>query len=511
MIADGEKYKEAAMMQSSVYVEMSEGRGNIYDRNMLCFTSGGKKKTAVVVKSKNAEADFEICKILSRENPYEIYTELHAKGIVYHDVDWGFNENLLDDYKNVYVFENIKRYKNDGAGSAVLGYISAGSGVSGIEYAADKYLKNGDSKRFPLLKDAGGNLLPGLSYRTETNPCGMILKTTLDKKYIEICQNALKEKSGAAVLLEIPSFDLVAMVSSPTFDQNNVGKYLDDGEKPLINRAVSEYDMGSIFKIVVTAAALENGSVNAYEKFYCNGLKTVNNVEFLCRNHKQLPYLTLSDAFLHSCNAVFIDIGEKTSYNNIIDMACSFGFGENLICPEDFPQNAGILPDKDNYYLADVANLSIGQGKLLGTAVHGAYISAIIANDGIKNKINVLDSLLDEKAVPRVSLKTFDEQKVVSKETAKLIKEMMIKTVSGGTGKSANSAYVFSAGKTGSAQTGMRINDEACVHAWFTGFFPADNPKYALCVFVENGKSGGDTAAPIFKEIAEKIAVEEGW
>ena len=88
---------------------------------------------------------------------------------------------------------------------------------------------------------------------------------------------------------------------------------------------------------------------------------------------------------------------------------------------------------------------------------------------------------------------------------------MMCDTVTSGTGALADSSFFSSAGKTGSAQTGMRENGEPQVHAWFTGFFPTDNPKYALCVFIENGKSGGSEAAPLFKEIAEKVAKAEGW
>ena len=214
---------------------------------------------------------------------------------------------------------------------------------------------------------------------------------------------------------------------------------------------------------------------------------------------------------MHSCNAVFIDIGQKTEYNNILDMAMSFGFGQNLIVPVDFPQNKGILPDENNYYLADLANLSIGQGKLLGTTVHGAVLSAVVANKGVRKSVNILDCLLNADCTLNKSLRENKSVKVISQETASVLKEMMIKTVRYGTGKSAKADGVSCGGKTGSAQTGMLLDGQDVVHGWFTGFFPVDEPKYALCVFVENGRSGAKSAAPIFSKIQEEIAKAEGW
>ena len=96
---------------------------------------------------------------------------------------------------------------------------------------------------------------------------------------------------------------------------------MQDDRKPLLNRAVARYDMGSVFKIVVLSAALESGSISLDDAFVCTGEKTVGNIHFLCRNHRNVEKLTVRDAFVYSCNSVFIDIGLKTGYNNIIAMA----------------------------------------------------------------------------------------------------------------------------------------------------------------------------------------------
>ena len=510
-VINNKTYLSLADKQTTVNVKLGGGRGNILDRNFLSFTNAGRKKTAVVVKSKNNTQNFEICAILDDENPYSLYNTLYKYGIAYKDVSWDYNENLVRDYNNVCFIEDIKRYEDKGADSAVIGYTMDGRGVSGIEYIADRYLRGKGEWFYPVSRDATGNFLPGISFEKEKNERGMMLKTTLDKKIIEICSEKLKDKKGAAVIIKIPEFYLTAMVSSPGFNRNKIENYLNDSDNPLINRATANYDLGSVFKIVVTAAALENNSVKKDEKFNCVGIKNVGDVKFLCENHPYTEFLTLNDAFKHSCNSVFIDIGAKTRYNNIIDMASAFGINQKLIYPFEFPQSDGILPDKENYYLADLANISIGQGKLMGTVVHAAYFSAIIASGGVKDNINVLDCLLDSDKNKKVSLKFNLKQRVISQETADYISEMMTEVVEGGTGTRAKSDIVSIAGKTGSAQTGIRKDGTPFVHAWFTGFFPAESPEYALCVFIEDGKSGGVVAAPVFKEIAEAIAELEGW
>ena len=510
MIQNGAVLKGMAENQQNYKIELNGGRGNIYDKNLLSFTAVGKKRVVVVVRSNNEVKDLELLQRISKEKAGNYFKQLKKDGIVYVDVHWDFNEHELAEHPNACVLEDAKRYADSGEGAVTLGYLQDGEGVCGIEFACNTYLNAGDGYTVNVCKDAFGKMLPGLSF-TKEKTSGKLLKTTLNKKYMRICQDALEDKVGAAVLLDVETFDVVAMVSSPTFNPNSVEEYLDEQNYPFLNRATAMYDMGSIFKIVVLAAALENKSVKKEDVFACNGGKMVGNVSFSCKNHPAFEKMTVEQAFLHSCNAVFIDIGQKTEYNSIIDMAMSFGLGENLIHPIDFPQNKGVLPDSDTYYQADLANLSIGQGKLLGTALHGAVFSAVIAGGGERKSVNIVDCLLNYDLSEYKSLRNTKSTKVLSPENAEIIKELMIKTVQCGTGQNALSDVVDCGGKTGSAQTGILMDGKECVHGWFTGFFPAEQPKYALCVFVENGRSGAQSAAPVFKNIQEKIAYAEGW
>ena len=125
---------------------------------------------AVVVKSDNPETDFEICTLLDKADSYRLYSELHSNEIVFYELPWDFNDNLLSEYENVYVYDDTQRYESSGLASAVIGYTSDGEGMSGIEFAANKYLKNGDSGVFYLTKDANGRLLSGLSFVTRWLP-----------------------------------------------------------------------------------------------------------------------------------------------------------------------------------------------------------------------------------------------------------------------------------------------------------------------------------------------------
>jgi len=333
------------------------------------------------------------------------------------------------------------------------------------------------------------------------------LKTTLDLEYSSICSEALNKANvkGGAVLLDVKTFDVLAMVSSPGFDQNNVGNYLSSSDGNLSNRCLMNYDLGSVFKIVVACAAFENNAVSENDIYFCNGLKNVSGQDIKCHNISGHGWVDINAAFMQSCNPAFIEIGKKVGYNNIISMAEKFGFGKKIMFPEEFTQSSGSLPDKKKYNAIDFANLSIGQGALNGNVLQGAVLSAVIANGGVKNNVNLVDSIVSEKGEVIEKIRVDYKERIISPETAKKVYNMMVKTNIKGTGTAGFINYYGSGGKTGSAQTGWFVDGELYQHGWYTGFFPIDNPQYALCVFVENGKSGSESACPIFKEIGERI------
>ena len=299
--------------------------------------------------------------------------------------------------------------------------------------------------------------------------------------------------------------DIVAMASKPDYDQNEVGDYLQSPMNELYNRAVASYNLGSIFKIIDVAAAFETEQT-VDEEFFCPGFIKIGNKEFKCSSYEKGGHggISLTRAFAESCNPYFISMGIKIGYKNIISMAKKFGIdsitGINKQGVYEFPGN---LPDINRYYSkGDIANISIGQGEVMATPLQIADMVATIANGGIKNRVNIVDSVVDGNGSKVRNVRINAGERVISKNSADSIKQLMEEVTSSGTGTRAGlSQYGGAAGKTGSAETGRK----GIVHAWFAGYFPQRTPKYSIAVFVENGQNGGKVAAPIFEEIAEEI------
>ena len=477
---------------------------------MMSFTGVNKSDYAVVFSTENAKEDFSLCEILekySSESKYNIYSRLWLYKKTFTKVKSDFKD-IAEEYPNFSVISVSNRYLNDSPCAALIGYLSDGEGASGLEKVYDKVLSNSKGYGVKASADALMRFLPGS--RKEVvgqNLKSDKLKTTLNLDYCRIAEKVLKDKGYRAgvVLLDINSFDLLAMASYPTFEPDNIGKYLTSADGNLTNRCLSDYDMGSVFKIVVASAAIEEGVTTPHELFECKGYYYVGDRKIDCHNIYGHKKLTFEEAFMHSCNPVFIEVGQRLGYEKIIEYAEKFGIGRRLLNPTSLYQAKGKIPDINNYYLADVANLSIGQGRLSGNALQVAVFSGIIANGGVANNVNCVDSIVDNVGQEKRNLRVSDSCRVISETTAEIIKDMMIKTNLYGTGTTGYVESFGSGGKTGSAQTGWIVDDERYQHGWYTGFFPAENPMFSMCVFVENGKSGSETAAPVFKEIAEEI------
>lgn len=513
-VINHDNLKAKADAQNSVTVDVSENRGNIYDRNMLSFTHIEPVSVCAIFSLNDAKKDMEICEIVSKhtnKTAEELFNKLNKEKVVSVELNFDYNRRITK-YHNVRVAEVSKRYLKDYPLSNVIGYVSNGVGVSGIEKLYDKYLTNTKTARYTAKIDAKNNLITDYKISAsdfENKSLGVV--TTLDLKLSRICKSVLeKEKiKGAVALIDVNNFDILALISCPDFDPSDVKSYLNSQDNNLFNRAVSCYDMGSIFKIIVACAALEKKAVKENDMYFCSGETYVSGKSFSCHKINGHGFVDISDAFSGSCNCAFIEIGHKVGYKNIIDMASCFGINKKIIYPTEFEQKKGTLPDEYNYYLADEANLSIGQGSLNGNVVHGAVISAVIANGGIIKNVNLINNISNEKGDNVENIRKDDEIRIISEKTAGTVYDMMLKTVKDGTGVDADIFKESCGGKTGTAQTGWFVDGENYQHAWFTGFFPADNPQYAMCVFVENGKSGSGVAAPLFGKIAKEIMKAE--
>lgn len=327
--------------------------------------------------------------------------------------------------------------------------------------------------------------------------------TTLDVDLQKAAYDALGENNGAVVAIEPDTGRILAMVSKPDYNPNTLNadwENLVSEENTtgqLLNRATQGlYPPGSTFKIVTALEYMkENPSSYKSYTFDCDGIYENGDYAIKCYHETAHGRQDLVQAFANSCNGAFASLGLLLDLNGLKNTAIQLLFNEDLALP--------IACGKSSYTMESGADTwqilqtSIGQGQTQITPIHNAMIAAAIANGGVLMKPYLMDHV--ENAGGDV-IKKFMPQAygslMTSKEAANLA-ELMKAVVTEGTGSALKTDAYQAAGKTGSAE--FDKNKET--HAWFVGYAPADDPKIAVSVIVEEGGSGGHTAAPIARAL----------
>ena len=501
-------------------VPVEVARGEIVDRNGALLTNTAQRFSIAVFPSQITNVDNTVHmlakltgqpennltdKVLHDERPFKLSTTI--------DVSTArkINDRKLPGV--VAVAEKV-RYGYSPLAAHVTGYINFADnrGVSGIEGIYDEVLRGNSPEYAAAIVDAGQRIIPGLGYKRlkidqGNGPSNVVL--TLDigiQKIVETVMDRHVNK-GAVIVMRPSTGEILAMASRPNFDANKIDEYLTQDSAPLLNRAVSAYQPGSVFKLVVAAAALENEIVHPNDTFFDHGYIDVNNLRFKGWDFDRggRGYITFTDAMAYSSNPVFIEVGLKLGAKKLIDYAYKLGFGQRSKLGLD-DEADGNIPSAEDIYPGELANLSIGQGSLEATPLQMASLVSIIVNDGIKVDPYIVSKITDANGVVINSYRSSRGTRVLSRHTASELKTMMTAVTSYGTGQSAYVEKYGSAGKTGSAETG-RTNaaGHGINHAWFAGYAPLDTPQYVVVVMVEEGMSGGDVAAPIFSEIVTAI------
>ena len=509
------------IQQRSIDTTLKIVRGGIYDKRMIPFTDTEDSYHVIIIpevlKDKIDTAQKlspitgysakDITDILNKNKPVVFVIKEKFKYYL---------NNNLSQQDGVSIINSTNRHGENSIARHVIGYINDSEqlGVFGIEKAFNNVLHMQKTQNIGVIGNALKQSIPGLGYRVSehTNDNnGLGVKLTLDFHIQRIVEKVMDNRvnKGAVIVTDVDSGDIVALSSRPNYSQNNIDRYLDNEGSELINRAFMSYDIGSIFKIIVAAAALEKEVINPYDKFNCRGYVDVEGKKFNCsvnngEGHGEIDFV---EAFAHSCNTFFIDTGLKVGYHSIIAMSKRFGIGAEILLFAGLEQHLGHIPMKDYVSLRETANTSIGQGEILVSPIQVVDMITAIANHGIRKRLNIVDSIIyEEDGSIKEKISEKQETVIIDKMTAIQIQNMMEQVTLVGTGKNANlDRYGGAAGKTGSAETGWTENGETKVHAWFAGYFPVYNPKYAIVVFIENGRWGGATAAPLFREIAEEI------
>lgn len=388
--------------------------------------------------------------------------------------------------------EGTKRVYSQGRlYSHVIGYCSQVYGKSLLEREYDsELLGKGDLDLFQGDKKKGFDL-----------------NLTIDNSVQKYAYEQMRGKKGALVAMNPKTGAILAMVSLPDFDpdaaalESRWSTIVEDETSPLIARTVQGlYPPGSTYKIVTAAAAFENGMKERV--FNDTGSFTAGDLKVENYNNKAYGEISLERAFQVSSNQVFCTVGYELGSEKTAEIAERFGINSPLNF--DIPTASSRIEYK-KMTKEDSALVSIGQGQLLTTPVQMAMICSTVANNGQMVKPYVVDSITkNDITVSKTGTKVTGQP--ISQECAEYIEQLMIDTVKSGTGTRAQISGVTVAGKTGTAE-----NETDKDHAWFVGYAPAEDPQIAIAVVLENdGRSGGDAAAPIAGNVMKKYLAKQG-
>lgn len=493
---------------SSKSIDVAVLRGSVYDCKMRLMTNSEydiyaaakpSNEALAALKGKIMPDVFEsVMGRMSRGNPIAVKVD-----------------SPIESTENIVSAKVPKRYSPAFTACHIIGYLNAaGEGISGIEKAYNSVLsENNSTVSFSFSTNAKGRVMLGEGIEIKGNDIpknGVVL--TLDRDIQQITESVL-DASGAecaaAVVIEVESGAIRACVSRPLFNQYDVSENLNDENSPLINRAFLPFSVGSVFKPVVAAAALECG-INEDFRYNCTGSVVYNGVTFHCHKRDGHGLLDMEGAVANSCNTYFIELALRTSAEKIIDTASDFGFGKKTVFADGFESSKGFLPSVEELDSnAAKANLSFGQGTLLATPLQICSAMAAVARDGVYIEPYLIEGECDKEGNLTRIYRYGEKRQIISVATAVKIRGFLEAVVENGSGSRAKSEYISIAGKTATAQTGKTENGEEIYNAWFAGYFPAENPKYAVTVLKENGGEGALSCAPVFRTIAEKITAHE--
>jgi penicillin-binding protein 2 len=396
-------------------------------------------------------------------------------------------------------------------------------GQSGLERLLDEFLRGRDGGE-RIEVDAVGRPVRVIQ-QTEPNP-GAEVVTTIDRRIQEAAEAAMEGRPGAVVVMDPRNGDVLAMVSTPAFaidrftgtiDRAAWLRVVQDPDHPLLNRTLqSQYAPGSIFKIVVTAAGLQEGTLTPVDRVHCTGEFQLGTWTFKDWKEEGHGSVDLHQALAQSCNIFFYQFGLKIGGTTITRYMRAFGFGQSTgvdLAGEKF----GLVPQprprrgRESWQAGDVVNLSIGQGPLLVTPLQVATFMAAVANGGVLWKPRLVQRI--ER--PDRGVLWSDNGKVMghvelSPIVWAFLRRSLTAVVQEGTGASARIPGLDIAGKTGTAQMVAHSRaDRGQDHAWFAAFAPVRNPEVVVVVLVERGGRGGQVAAPIARKILNAIFFEK--
>lgn len=544
-------YRRMADINRLRLVPVPAPRGAIYDRQMRVVVVNRPSYSVSILPYEVRDLELTIERLapilgVTREELAEVIkrerTSRYEPVKVIKDVDFATVARLEEQNEDlpgvIYQVEQARDYPPNNWGSHLVGYISEISeqellkladkgyrqggyiGKRGIEKQYDQLLRGVDGVLY-LEVTAHGKVLGEVPDRPPIRPItGSDLVVSIDMDVQAAAESALTNFCcGGAVALDPSNGEIIAFVSKPVYNAsglsigisyNEWNRIVDDPAHPLLNRIIqSQYPPGSTAKLLTAGAALEEKLISggSHMPVGCSGGYQFGNRYFRCWKPEGHGSLNLLGAIEQSCDVYFYQLGQKLGLEKWAEYGRKCGFGRRTGI--DLPDEArGLVPStewydrrlgKGKWSTGVMLNLAIGQGELLTTPLQLANFYAALGNGGILWKPHFLKRVQDPQGAQEYRPEEVGRLPF-SKKTLDVLKESMIRVVHGerGTAHRAQVEGIISAGKTGTAE-----NPHGKEHAWYACFAPAENPKIAIAVLVENSGHGGDLAAPVARQMLE--------
>ncbi|MCH5353319.1 MAG: penicillin-binding protein 2 [Acutalibacter sp.] len=503
-ISGGAEYVAAAEGQSIYRLDVAQARGVIYDCNLRPLVSEKRKWMAAVAPTIEAIGTLE--KATGGEYRDRLALALEDGKPFLMELDSSLESPFID------LFNVPVRYEEDQLAPHVIGYLdSFGSGVSGIELAMNDVLENYSGQAVVYYQvDALGRVVAGgdrqVSDTLRESRGGVAL--TLDEEIQALTEQAAAPLGkGAVVVTEVPNCEIRALVSLPDYSPTDLGTAAESTEGALLNRAFCAYAPGSVFKLVGAAAGLTSGG-NLLEDYECTGKVNVGGMLFHCFDGIAHGKVGLKAALEKSCNCYFINLGRSLGGQSILSMAYDLGLGEEqefgrglFTQTGDLPQAAALTNSRA------LANFSFGQGGLTVTPVQLCGMVNAIASGGVYSTPKLIAGTVDnELRLTETSPVSDRTVQVMSKSTAKTLRDAMEGAVKEGTAKPGAPTNCVAGVKTGTAQTGIQERGEELLHFWYCGYICDETgPRYCITVLRESVPEDYGVTARVFREIAQRL------
>lgn len=462
----------ASSEHNSIALDIEKQLPTIYYRNNEKATNNTYSYIAVI--RPNAKCINELQQLFDYKERNEIINELKKGYPVLRSVNEEKQLKYIQLFKVKASDNNLNQliYKST---NGILNHIDDVVATQKIRFSVDATGRLLDGDNGTLVKE---------NYNTKEG-----YRISIDKRIQDITINATANmKSGCAIVMNIEDSSILALVNKP-----DDSYYI----KPFQN-----YSVGSVFKLVVTASALENGLNPTYN---CTGSIKVGETVFSCQKKHIHGVETLKSALANSCNCYFVNLANKLGKNKLLKTCKELGFDDKTeLFDSWYIQNASLPASADLNIKGELSLFGFGQGKLLVTPLQMCSVICTIANGGVYNSPRLfLTNMNNEGKGTPINYPA--GKQVINSSTCTRLIEYMRYVVTDGTGNMAEDKKYKSAGKTATAQTGQYKNGKEMLNTWFAGVYPYDKPKYAIVIMTENGESGSKNCCPIFRTIVEAL------